>query len=96
MELLYLGVTLWCGAHCKPPALLPWVSSVLSVSQPLWGCYWLGEIRICRGYKCAVDSLYKHFGLVFVPVLVLLPNTIIIIGQRKQGAQACTRNSSSC
>lgn len=98
MELLYLGINLWCDAHCpsKPLTLLPWVSSVLSVSQPWWGCYWLGDISICRGYKCAADSLYKHFGLVFVLVLVLLPNTIIIIGQRKRGAQACTRNSSSC
>lgn len=85
MELLYLGINLWCDAHCprKPLTLLPWVSSVLSVSQPWWRCYWLGDISICRGYKCAADSLYKHFDLVFVLFLVFLPNTIIIIGQRK-------------
>lgn len=46
--------------------------------------------------KRAVNSLCKHFALVFVLVLVLLPSTIIIISQRKRGAQASTRNSIPC
>lgn len=45
--------------------------------------------------KCTLNSLYKHFGLVFVQALILLPSTIIIISQRKRGAQASTRNSIS-
>lgn len=44
----------------------------------------------------ALNSLYKHFGLVFVLALVLLPSTIIIISQRKRGAQTSTRNSIPC
>lgn len=45
--------------------------------------------------KCTPNSLYKHFGLVLVQALILLPSAIIIISQRKRGAQASTRNSIS-
>lgn len=69
MELLYLGVNLWCDAHCpcKSLALLPWVSSVLSISQPWWGCYCTDE-GLVRLVSAEVTNVLK---ILYINILVL-------------------------
>lgn len=102
MELLYRGQNShWLHLHhvtCTSLALPHQGSSWVCVSHGRGTCLLVkGVVKpiSAEAAKCTLNSLYKHFGLVFVQALILLPSTIIIISQRKRGAQASTRNSIS-